>query len=200
MKIQLSTEQMELAPKEQEYLEGKLQGLQKYSDVLKFKEEAVLIRATLEKRSVHSGGQTYVARVTMSVPHAVIRGEAGGQSVQEVTDLVVEKLKRQIERYKEKHLSTMHNVMSTQEIIEEIRDSESEEEQAVKYKITRRKLFTDLYPMTEQEAIETMEALGHGFFIFVNAKTDRYNLVYNRRESEGYGLVELEHREGVING
>lgn len=200
MKIQLSVEHMELTEKQKDYMEGKLQGLKKYSDILKFKEESVLIKVVLEKRTVHSGGQTYVTKVTMSVPHAVIRAEVGGGTVEEVTDLVIDKLKRQIERYKEKHLQSLHNAMSPQDIVEEINDTEVDDLPEPKYKVTRRKLFTDLFPMSEQEAISTMEALGHGFFIFVNEKTDRYNLVYNRRNSEGYGVVELEHSHGVING
>ncbi len=42
--------------------------------------------------------------------------------------------------------------------------------------------------MTEEEAIEQMELLGHSFFVFFNPMTANINVVYRRR-SEGYGVL-----------
>ena len=36
-----------------------------------------------------------------------------------------------------------------------------------------------------------MELLGHGFFVFVNAESDKTNVVY-RRKNGTYGLIEPE--------
>ena len=43
-------------------------------------------------------------------------------------------------------------------------------------------------PMTEAEAIEQMEALGHDFFMFQDADRDTLAVLYRRRESD-YGMI-----------
>ena len=43
--------------------------------------------------------------------------------------------------------------------------------------------------MTEDEAIERMELVGHDFFIFNNADTGRFSVVYKRKDGY-YGIVE----------
>ena len=46
-------------------------------------------------------------------------------------------------------------------------------------------------PMPVDEAINQMELLGHDFFLFVDADTERLNLLY-RRDDGNYGLIEPE--------
>ena len=45
-----------------------------------------------------------------------------------------------------------------------------------------------MYP---EDACIEMELLGHDFFVFVNAETDKVNVVY-KRKSNTYGLIEPE--------
>jgi putative sigma-54 modulation protein len=47
----------------------------------------------------------------------------------------------------------------------------------------------EMKPMTPEEAVEQMELLGHDFFLFSSAETQRANVVYRRRNG-GYGLIE----------
>ena len=44
-------------------------------------------------------------------------------------------------------------------------------------------------PMFEEDAISRMEELGHTFFIFVNAESERVAVLYRRRDGR-YGLIE----------
>ena len=46
-------------------------------------------------------------------------------------------------------------------------------------------------PMPIDEAISQMELLGHDFFLFLDADTERLNLLY-RRDDGNYGLIEPE--------
>jgi putative sigma-54 modulation protein len=46
-------------------------------------------------------------------------------------------------------------------------------------------------PMTEDEAIEQMELLGHSFFVFYNANIGRINVLYRRADND-YGLLDPE--------
>jgi len=45
--------------------------------------------------------------------------------------------------------------------------------------------------MSEEEAAEQMELLGHDFFLFLNANTGDLNIIYRRRDGD-YGLIEPE--------
>jgi putative sigma-54 modulation protein len=56
-----------------------------------------------------------------------------------------------------------------------------------KPKVTREKRF-DVKPMTLNEAVEEMEALGHEFFVFHHAAEDQVAVLY-RRHAGGYGLI-----------
>jgi putative sigma-54 modulation protein len=47
----------------------------------------------------------------------------------------------------------------------------------------------DIEPMFEEDAVARMEELGHSFFVFVNAETERIGILYRRREGD-YGLIE----------
>ena len=44
-------------------------------------------------------------------------------------------------------------------------------------------------PMFEEDAAARMEELGHQFFVFVNAETERVSILYRRRDGD-LGLIE----------
>ncbi len=64
------------------------------------------------------------------------------------------------------------------------------DEEEEKVAIVRRKQVS-LIPMSEDEAIDQMELLGHNFFIFYNAETAKIGVLY-RREDGNYGVLEPE--------
>lgn len=47
----------------------------------------------------------------------------------------------------------------------------------------------DMKPQFEDDAIEEMEALGHSFYVFLNARNEHVNVLYRRRDG-AYGLIE----------
>src|SRR5206468_11006330 len=55
-------------------------------------------------------------------------------------------------------------------------------------RIVKTKRFA-IEPMFEEDAISAMEELGHSFFIFVNAETERLAVLY-RRDGGDFGLIE----------
>ena len=44
-------------------------------------------------------------------------------------------------------------------------------------------------PMFEEDAVAAMEELGHRFFVFVSAETERVAILYKRHDGD-YGLIE----------
>ncbi len=56
--------------------------------------------------------------------------------------------------------------------------------------VIRRKVFPAT-TMTAEDAVDHMELVGHDFFLFVDAETDRPSVVY-RRKGWAYGVIALE--------
>jgi ribosomal subunit interface protein len=194
MKIHIHCEKIELSPEQESYVTEKIESLRKYCD--KITNEAVQVRVGVEHHENYAG-RKLVIKATMTVPNAAFRAEVKTFNIEEGVDLLHDKLYRQIDRYKTKHMK--FDPISASQVGEVVGGdiSDSPDFVARDERISKRKLFSDLIPMSETEAIDTMKMLGHTFFVFVNAATDRYNLVYLRHDSETYGLMELEHQEGV---
>ena len=66
----------------------------------------------------------------------------------------------------------------------------AEEEDLFEGQIVRTKRFS-MTPMSEEEAIDQMELLGHDFFVFYNATIDSVNVLY-RRSDGNFGLLQPE--------
>ena len=55
-------------------------------------------------------------------------------------------------------------------------------------RIVKKKRFA-IEPMFEEDAIAAMDELGHRFFVFVDAETERIAVLYARDDGD-YGLIE----------
>jgi putative sigma-54 modulation protein len=139
----------------------------------------------------------------------IIRSEVTDPELLTAVDEAMDRLTRQIERYKgrfyQKKKGKMGVGKSSAEIVtlhpprEEpepagktptaaVLDGESEED--VLGDIVRVKRFS-VQPMYPEEAIEQMELLGHNFYVFYNAGEERLNVLY-RRSDGNYGLLQPE--------
>jgi putative sigma-54 modulation protein len=100
-------------------------------------------------------------------------------------DTVLDKMVRQIDRYKGKRARgrTRGGASSTQILAGEAAEVELG-------RIVRTKRFP-VTAMTPNEAIDQMELLGHDFFIFYNADVEELNVIY-RRQDGNYGLLQPE--------
>ena len=56
--------------------------------------------------------------------------------------------------------------------------------------VIRRKLFPEA-TMTAEDAVDHMELVGHDFFLFIDAESDRPSVVY-RRKGWAYGVIALD--------
>jgi len=122
--------------------------------------------------------------VTLTASGTVIRGESRTPDVFSSIDDVVDKLKRQIKKYKERFIERRREAAKEKKLE---RTVEVEEEEP---RIVKVKRFI-LKPMDEEEAIMQMELLGHNFFVFLNSRTDKFNVIYKRTDGN-YGLIEPE--------
>jgi len=69
-------------------------------------------------------------------------------------------------------------------------DADTDDESDVLDAIVRSKTFASK-PMTIEEALLQLDLLGHDFYLFTNASTQRANVLYRRRAG-GVGLIEQE--------
>ena len=118
-----------------------------------------------------------------------MRAEERADDIYAALDTAVDKIQRQMERYKGKHHRGRGDGKSTAEVAVPV----AEEKVAEGSAIARRKKFL-LIPMSEAEALEQMSLLSHeDFFVFSNASTNEVNVLYRRRDGT-YGLIETETR------
>jgi putative sigma-54 modulation protein len=105
-------------------------------------------------------------------------------------DAVLEKLYRQVERYKGKHWKSRGDGRSPKDMAPDYEPLDTAD-LTVRDMIVRRKKFM-LTPMDELEAVEQMALLDHeDFFVFLNAGTNQVNVLYRRLDGK-LGLIESE--------
>ena len=135
--------------------------------------------------STRSATDRYATQITVRGKGFTLRAEERSDDIRTATDSAVDKMQRQIERYKGKHYNGRRDGKTAAEVLEEPVLVEQESAGI----ITKRKTF-ELIPMDESEAFEQMQMLGHdNFFIFFNAKTEKINVLYKRAD-QTYGIIE----------
>jgi putative sigma-54 modulation protein len=134
---------------------------------------------------------SHVAEVSLVNNGTVIRSVGAGPSMTAALDNMVDRLERQVVRARERPRS----VRDRAEELEDQRSSSSEaadgepdgEESGVPRVVEIKRY--DMTPMFEEDAILRMDELGHAFFVFLNAETDRIGVVY-RRGDGSYGMID----------
>jgi putative sigma-54 modulation protein len=174
--VSIFARNMEMTPRLREYVERKVSKLDRY---LPSVDEA---RMELKVEDTRSADHRQVAQLTVRVRGTILRAEERTNDMFASIDIVLDKMYRQIARYKGKRHDRWHAT------VEELPIQEPPEE--TPGEIVRVKRF-EMRPMSPEEAIEQMELLGHVFYVFLNADEDAINVVY-KRENGDYGLLQPE--------
>ncbi|SMB91447.1 SSU ribosomal protein S30P [Thermanaeromonas toyohensis ToBE] len=128
----------------------------------------------------------HIVEVTVPLDGYLLRGEEATGDMYGSIDLVLEKLEKQMEKYKTRLAKKVKgNALKEEAIISLLKEEETEEP-----KVVRTKRFP-IKPMSVEEAILQMNLLGHNFFVFANAETEQVNVLYRRKDGN-YGLIEPE--------
>ncbi|MCB0212822.1 MAG: ribosome-associated translation inhibitor RaiA, partial [Anaerolineae bacterium] len=153
-------------------------------------------RVEISQEKTKSAKDRNVVQITIRTDGVILRAEDRSQVIYGSIDAVVEKIHRQIVRYKGKKVDRRQGHGKNQrpdltpempELDQEVIDSITNEPER---EIVRVKRFL-MNPMTEEEAVEQMELLEHSFFVFYNANLGRINVLY-RRGDDNYGLLDPE--------
>lgn len=176
MELIITGKNMEISDRVHEYVEKKAGRLDRY---LRGIDEASL---ELTRESAKSTEDRHIAQLTVRVKGTILRAEERAADVFTAFDAVMDKMYRQIIRYKTRRRGRGR----ARE--EELQPPIEEYEEEAPRQIVRTKRFVVL-PMDDEEAAEQMELLGHDFFLFLNASTGDLNVIY-RRWDGNYGLIE----------
>lgn len=171
---------MEVTDRLKDYITKKVAKLDRHTSIIdEMQVELMFVK------SARSALDRYITQITIRGKGFTLRAEERADDIRTCTDEAVEKLQRQLERYKGKHFHGRGDGKSAAEVVPEPALAEGE----VLETITRRKTF-DVVPMDAEEALEQMHMLGHdNFFIFINAKTEKINVLYKRSDGT-YGVID----------
>ncbi len=182
MQIIVTSKNVELSDWLKSYVEKKVGKLDRYLPTI---DEARVELSVFKTKSV---GDSQVVQLTLRANGAILRSEERSADMQSSIDAVMDKITRQIERYKGKHYRSKSRMQAAQP--ETLLEEEPLAEGEAEAEVVRTKRFRTR-PMTVEEAIEQMELLGHDFFAFYDATADSFSVVYRRRGG-GYGLLQPE--------
>jgi len=132
--------------------------------------------------------QSHKVEVTIPINGMILRGEEATGDMYTSVDMVVDKLEKQIEKYKGKLIRRRGQGDQKAVAGVAVPGEEPEEDGPV---VVRTKRFP-VKPMPVDEAILQMNLLGHSFFVFPNAETEQINVLYRRKDGN-YGLIEPEY-------
>lgn len=182
-KVETVARNMRLTDTTREYVEKKAAKLERHLPGI----DEIRIELSHAK-TARSATDRQVAQLTVRGKGFILRTEERSDDLHAAFDTALDKIQRQIERYKGKHYHGRGDGRSAAEVVEE-EELLVDETGELPPLIARRKKFIVL-PMTEDEAVEQMRLLGHdNFFIFFNAEQNAIQVLYRRRNGS-YGLIQ----------
>ena len=156
---------------------------QRLSKLERFEEHIVDARVVLSVKNDGTVFAPHRVEMQLNVPHGVIRAEEARQDMYVAIDAATEVLERQLKKFRSKYITRSQRG----ELPLETPNLEGDDEE-IEVQIVRNKRF-ELRPMSPEDAAMQMDALGHDFYMFYNAKSDQVNVIYKRRDGH-YGLLE----------
>ncbi|MCG0277435.1 MAG: ribosome-associated translation inhibitor RaiA [Thermanaeromonas sp.] len=174
MRLTVRGKNFEVSEALRQYAEKRLKKLERFLG------EEVEVQVTMSvSRDRH------VVEVTVPLDGYLLRGEEATGDMYGSIDLVLEKLEKQMEKYKTRLAKKVKG-----NTLKEGALRSQQEEEAEEPRVVRTKRFP-IKPMSVEEAILQMNLLGHNFFVFANAETEQVNVLYRRKDGN-YGLIEPE--------
>ena len=170
---------IEVPERVRQYAERKFAKLERLLDD---RSDAVVELSIEQHRST---AESNIVDVTLSIDGTILRSHAAGTSFQSGIDQLVDKIERRAVDHKDKP-RLRARPPEEKEILSRIADGTAEPGREPR--IVKIKRFA-IEPMFEEDALAEMNELGHSFFVFVDAATERLAVLYRRTDGD-YGLIE----------
>jgi putative sigma-54 modulation protein len=170
------------------YAERKLGRLERLLD----DRSDAIVELSVERH--RSDDDSHIVDVTLVIDGQTLRGRAAAATHTAGIDEVLDKVERRAVDFRSKPRAR-------------VRDPEASaagpstggtEPEDGRGRVTKVKRFA-IEPMFEEDAVARMEELGHEFFVFVDAETERIAILYRRRAGD-FGLIEPMIGGGYTKG
>ena len=181
MRMIISGRHLHITDPIRDYAEKKISRIKKYFDNI--------LEIDITLSAVHSKveGEKHTADVLLFANGTKIKASATDAILYAAIDEVMDVLEKQVKKYKEKLRDDKHaggrGIKELAPIVEGELKVGGEEKKIVSARISAAK------PMSVEEAVLQMEALGQEFYTFMNFDTEELNIVYRRRDGD-YGHIE----------
>lgn len=179
MKFNIRGENVEVTEALRDYVVKKVEKIEKYFNGEVSAEVQVRLKIY---ENVHK------VEITIPMTSLLLRAEESHQDMYAAIDLIVDKLERQVRKYKTKVNRKARQQQRQERAVGRSVPPVIEEEQTDDFEIVRKKRF-NLKPMDIEEAILQMNLLGHQFFVYFDVDTNGTNVVYKRNDGK-YGVIE----------
>jgi putative sigma-54 modulation protein len=181
MELSIKGRNVDVTDRLNDYVEKKIGKLDRYLPTISE------VWVELSTEGARAAQDRQVCQVTVRANGTILRAEERSDDMFTSIDAVLDKMYRQIARYKGKRKNRWRGSAVPMEPLpleaEETYDEETSN-------IVRTKRFR-MTPMGPDEAVEQMELLGHDFFVFYNADEGQVNVIYRRKDGD-YGLLQPE--------
>lgn len=179
MKTNIIGRQLNVYEDTKNMINEKLSKLDKY-----FGEEGIANVTLSHKRNLST------LEITIKVSNTIFRSEVDAESFRDALDKSIDNIERQIRKNKTRLRKKLRDGIVTdgQIALSSLGDSDEPDENEI---IIRTKKF-EYSPMSAEEAIMQMNLLGHSFYVFNDAVTEKTCVVYVRKDGN-YGLIEPEN-------
>ena len=183
MQVNITFRGMESTESLKSYVKERIEHVEKYFD------RSVEAHAVLSlERYLHH------ADITIQAGSYLLRGKTRSEDMYKSIDEAVDKIEKQLKRYKDKLKSTKRGREdeSTLRGHHQVFAAPAEHDEGEAWtegpKVIRSDEFS-VKPMSVEEAIMQMDLLNNEFLVFTNAKTSDVNVVYRRKDGH-FGLIE----------
>ena len=177
MRLQVKGKNLEVSESIRSYAEEKLGKLERQLA------DPTQVEVELSVERNPSIAASHIAEATIWTKGPTLRAREASPDMKASIDQLVDKLERQVTRYRQKRRrgrSRDNGAVPVEENPGAPDDAEPE--------IVKTKQFA-VKPMSPEEAVLQLELVGHDFFVFRNGESGEVNVVYRRRDG-GYGLIE----------
>ena len=173
---------LEITPAIKEYAEKKISKLEKYYNTSEELRATVLCKVYSDHHKVE---------VTIPSKHFTLRTETSDVDVYSAIDLSIDKLERQIRKFKTKVNKILREREGVHEFFRNDVDIEGLDKEIKVHNLVKNKQLK-LVPLSVEEAIDQMEMTDHDFFVFLDEATMKVNILYVRQDGE-YARIETDY-------
>ena len=181
MDLSIKGKNVEVTDRLNDYVEQKIGKLDRYLPTI------TEVWVELSKEGARAAQDRQVCQVTVRTNGTMLRAEERSDDMFTSIDAVLDKMYRQIARYKGKRKNRWRGAAVSMEPLPLEAEETFDEETS---NIVRTKRFR-MTPMNPDEAVEQMELLGHDFFVFYDPDEGQINVIYRRKDGD-YGLLQPE--------